>query len=41
MIWRKATIEEIVNSLDHPINKGMVLVEIIEVPDEQPLEENV
>lgn len=41
MIWRKATEEEIEKGLDHPVNKGMVLVEVIEVPDEQPLEENV
>lgn len=33
MVWRAATEEEIEKGLDHPVNKGMVLVEVIEIPD--------
>ena len=32
MIWRVATEQEIKEGKDHSNNKGMVLVEIIEVP---------
>lgn len=38
--WREATEEEIKNGLDHETNKGMVLVEIIEIPD-PVIEENI
>jgi hypothetical protein len=41
LIWRKATEEEIKNNLDHSVNKGMVLVEEIEVPDETIDKENL
>lgn len=37
--WRKATEEEINNGLDHPINKGMVMVEEI-IDDEIIDDEN-
>ncbi len=39
-VWRVATEEEIEKGLDHQVNKGMVIVEEIEVPD-QIIEENV
>ena len=35
LIWREATKEEIEQGLDHPSNPGMVLVEIIEIPEQQ------
>jgi hypothetical protein len=35
IIWREATQEEIAQGLDDANNKGMILVEIIETPDEE------